>query len=230
MRESLLDNDAFRARLNRRILCEIATDQRRVALTFDDGPSPRNTPPLLDMLRGKGIRATFFVVGKRVDHYRDILRRIAAEGHEVGNHTYQHLPLIFMPRGMVRSELERTNNIIAGEIGSAPKLFRPPMGWFNDSVLGVAGEVGLRPVIGSIHPRDSRKPGTEALVRRVMPRIAPGAIIILHDGGWRISADRSQTLDAVDRITDQLMEANYTVGSLGKLLEDCEYADGQIDP
>jgi len=102
MRTSLLDMPAVRAYLNQRILCEVETDEKRVALTFDDGPHPRHTPELLDMLARKSIRATFFVVGRRVKQFPRVLERVAAEGHEIGNHTSHHVPLSLLPASLIR--------------------------------------------------------------------------------------------------------------------------------
>ncbi len=99
---------------------------------------------------------------------------------------------------------------------------RPPMGWFNDKVLEVTRGLGYEPVIGSIHPQDSRQPGLDTILRRVRRRIEPGAIIIMHDGGWRIGVDRSQTLAAIDIITDELLESGYRFQTLSELVDEAE--------
>jgi peptidoglycan/xylan/chitin deacetylase (PgdA/CDA1 family) len=91
------------------------------------------------------------------------------------------------------------------------------MGWFDWRVLQAAREIGLVPVIGSVHPRDSRRPGTEVILRRLRRGTGPGGVIILHDGGWRIGADRSQTLAAVDVIADELLQAGYRFETLSGL-------------
>ncbi len=91
------------------------------------------------------------------------------------------------------------------------------MGWFNDYVLKTVRELGYEPVIGSIHPRDSRRPGRDVIIERVRSRMEPGAGIILHDGGWRLGVDRSQTIEAVDRLTDELLAGSYRFMSVGEL-------------
>lgn len=218
MSPSLLDIPAVRERLNRKLLCEVSIPEKRLALTFDDGPHPRHTPRLLEMMAAKGIVATFFVVGRRVRRFREVLQRTAAAGHEIGNHGDHHLPLSLLPEILVRREIAVTEALVETEIGQRPRFLRPPMGWFNDRVLAVTEDMGYRPVIGSIHPQDSRQPGTRTILRRIRRRIAPGAIIILHDGGWRIGCDRSQTLDAVDAITDELLADGYRFETLSRLV------------
>jgi peptidoglycan/xylan/chitin deacetylase (PgdA/CDA1 family) len=216
---SLLDNDRFREYLGRRILCEVETDEKLVALTFDDGPSLRNTPAILDMLERKDIRATFFVVGRRVRRFPEIVRRAADAGHEIANHTWRHVGLTLLPPMAIRRSVLRTSNVVERVAGVTPRFVRPPMGWFNDAVLRSIRATGLTPVIGSIHPQDSRKPGTDVIVERVLRRISPGAVIILHDGGWRLQSDRSQSVAAVDEITDVLLSKGYRFETLSRLVE-----------
>lgn len=216
----MLDIPSVREYLGKRLICQVATTEKRLALTFDDGPNPHNTTRLLEMLASKGIKATFFVVGRRVRRFRDLLKQTFDAGHEIGNHCDHHVPLSFLPRAIIRRELEVCGHLVEGVTGRRPRFMRPPMGWFNDKVLEVARGAGYEPVIGSIHPQDSRQPGLETVLRRVRRRIEPGAIIILHDGGWRIGVDRSQTLAAVDIITDELLEAGYRFQTLSELVDD----------
>jgi peptidoglycan/xylan/chitin deacetylase (PgdA/CDA1 family) len=218
MSPSLLDIPAVRERLNRKLLCEVDLTAKHLALTFDDGPHPRHTPQLLDMLASKGILATFFVVGRRVRRYREVLQQTHHAGHEIGNHGDHHVPLTILPDFLLRREITVTDSLIGNEIGRPPLFLRPPLGWFNDRVLSVISDLGHQPVIGSIHPQDSRQPGTETILRRVRRRIAPGAIIILHDGGWRLGCDRSQTIAAVDKLTDELLADGYRFETLSGLM------------
>jgi peptidoglycan/xylan/chitin deacetylase (PgdA/CDA1 family) len=215
---SLLDVTAVRKFLSRRLLCQVATSRRAIALTFDDGPHPRHTPWLLDMLAAKGISATFFVVGRRVRRHREILARASAAGHEIGNHGNRHVPLSLLPSGLIARELMVCGDLVQETIGTRPHFMRPPMGWINDRVLRVSRELGFEPVIGSIHPRDSRQPGLPVILGRLRARIEPGAIIILHDGGWRLEASRQQTLQAVDILTDELLAAGYAFPTLSELV------------
>ncbi len=217
MSPSLLDIASVREYLGKRLLCGVQTSEKRLALTFDDGPNPHNTPELLDTLAAKEIRATFFVVGRRVRRFRELLARTAAAGHEIGNHCDHHVPLSALPAAIIRREINVCGNLVAAVTGRRPRFMRPPMGWINDKVLETARELGYEPVIGSIHPQDSRRPGTTTILRRIRRRLEPGAIIILHDGGWRIGCDRSQTIAAVDIITDELLQAGYRFETLSEL-------------
>ncbi|MFQ5511837.1 MAG: polysaccharide deacetylase family protein [Candidatus Krumholzibacteriia bacterium] len=217
MSPSLLDIPAFLAYMSKRVLCRVATGEKRVALTFDDGPHPRYTPELLEMLEAKGIRATFFVVGRRVRQFGKVLERTFHAGHEIGNHSDRHVPLSLLPGGFIRREIAVAEKLIVEVTGERPSFLRPPMGWFDQRVLDVARHMGYRPVVGSIHPRDSRKPGTGVIVDRIRRRVEPGAIIILHDGGRWINSDRSQTVAAVDRITDDLVARGYRFETLSQL-------------
>ncbi len=223
---SLLENDQFRAYLNRRILCEVETPEKVIALTFDDGPNPQHTPALLNLLSARSVPATFFVVGRRVRRFGEIVRRLVTEGHEIGNHTNRHVPLSALPRPLIRRELRVTEELIVKETGAKPKFMRPPFGWYNDRVLSVARAMGYRPVIGSIHPRDSRKPGTEFIVEHVTRRASAGGIIILHDGGWRVTSDRRQSVDAVDRIIDTLAARGFRFVTLSQLVAAASHRDG----
>ncbi|PIV82047.1 chitooligosaccharide deacetylase [bacterium CG17_big_fil_post_rev_8_21_14_2_50_64_8] len=217
MSRSLLDVPAVRDYLGRRLLCSIKTEQKILALTFDDGPNPRHTPQLLSLLASKGIHATFFAVGKRVRRFPEILKATHEAGHEVGNHGDHHVALSLLPPALLRREITRCGEAIEQTIGEKPRFLRPPMGWINGFVLKTVRELGYEPVIGSIHPRDSRRPGREAIIERVQSRVEPGAVIILHDGGWWLGVDRSQTLEAVDVLTDQCLEAGYRFLTLSAL-------------
>ena len=216
---SLLDNDKFRQYLGQRVFCEVATEEKVVALTFDDGPNPTHTPALLSMLERKGIRATFFVVGRRVQRFPDIVVRAVEAGHEIANHTWWHIGLTLLPPAEIRRTIRATTALVERRTGVKPRFVRPPMGWINDVVLGAIRETGHTPVIGSIHPQDSRKPGTDVIVNRVLRRIAPGAVIILHDGGWRERSDRRQSVAAADEITDALLAQGYRFLTLSEMAE-----------
>ena len=108
MSPSMLDIPSVREYLGQKLICEVENSEKRLALTFDDGPNPRNTPPLLELLARKGIKATFFVVGRRVRRFRDLLKQTFDEGHEIGNHGDHHVPLSFLPRAVIRRSVPVT--------------------------------------------------------------------------------------------------------------------------
>jgi peptidoglycan-N-acetylglucosamine deacetylase len=177
-----------------------ADPPRSVALTFDDGPSPTYTPRVLAVLRRFGVPATFFMVGSMVDAHPEEARAVVDAGMAVGNHTYGHpsSPSFADQReGRVREEIERAGSVLAGiaddvEVG----LFRPPGGSWDQDVVRVAEEEGLRTVLWSVDSLDWQRPNPELLVRRVMRDVRPGSIILLHDGG----GDRSATVTALPEI------------------------------
>lgn len=217
MNWTLLDNGRVREILDRHFLLRVPTEEKRIALTFDDGPSPRNTPRLLEMLERRGIRATFFLLGLRARQFPELAREIRDAGHEIGNHTHLHLPLPFLPMRWLENEIESALSHIEKATGMRPRYCRPPFGWFSPRVLKALARHGQQPVIGDVYPRDSRNPGVENIVQRVLDRISPGSIIILHDGGWHPRVDRSQTIDAVDRLIDELGNRGYQFQTLSEL-------------
>lgn len=163
---------------------------RRVALTFDDGPASPFTEQILDILRDRRVPATFFVCGQNVDRHPEIVRRIRAEGHTIGNHTYSHPFLYFRGREKIRQEIGRTQDSVERVIGERPGLFRPPYGarWFG--LYPVLRERGMRAVLWSDTGYDWKLDAAGA-ARAVLSRVAPGAVILLHDnhqvGNDRIS-------------------------------------------
>lgn len=215
---NLLEIPFIRRYLRRNLLCSVQTDEPRVALTYDDGPNPHHTPRLLDLLGKRGVRATFFLVGKRVRKHPALARRIAEEGHEIGNHGMNHVPVLLLPPPLVEDEARRAGTVLEEVTGRRPRFFRPPMGWFHTRGLKRLRDLGYQPVIGDIHPRDFTGPGVDVIVDFVMKRVVPGSIVILHDGGWREGVDRTQTIAATDRLIDHLEERKYRLQTLSELV------------
>jgi peptidoglycan/xylan/chitin deacetylase (PgdA/CDA1 family) len=176
----------------------------KIALTFDDGPSPW-TPAILDLLAGRGARATFFVVGEAVERHGEIVRRALAEGHELGNHTQTHASASSIDDDRLRRELERANASIEGATGIVPRLARPPYGHDPDRFGRIAAELGLDTVMWSVTPEDwSGIPGEE-IARLVLEQAEPGAIVLLHDGmQWGNRSTCTPTVEAVEAIVDGL--------------------------
>jgi peptidoglycan/xylan/chitin deacetylase (PgdA/CDA1 family) len=197
-------------------ICRGNSSRREVALTFDDGPDGRSTPALLGLLRTENIPATFFCIGKRVATERELTRRIAQEEHLLGNHTYHHSNLTncFGPKRL-REELQLTQAAIAAAVGTAPVYFRPPMGLSNPFTFYVARKLGLQVLGWTIRSLDTRIHEPDRIVRRITQRLAPGAIILLHDGN--IPSER--LVPTVKLLLAKLREQNYTVVRLDKLME-----------
>lgn len=214
---SLLHWPHVRRFLDRRFLNAVPECRDCVALTFDDGPSPRNTPPLLDLLASKGLEATFFLIGRHVRREPDLVRALDAAGHELANHTDQHLPLPLLPPRVVEREIRRAEDAIVDVVGRRPCFLRPPMGWFSTRVLEQIVAADYVPVIGAVNPHDSRRPPASKIVERVRRRMEDGAIVILHDGGFHGRVDRSNTIEAVDRLTDEWLEQGKCFVTLGRM-------------
>ena len=140
--------------MTKRVLCSVRTEEKTVALTFDDGPNPDYTPLLLTKLAEYRVPATFFLLGRNLERHPEIGRRIVQEGHEVGNHTYHHRILPFLSKAEIRNELESTQQLIADLLDVRPVFLRPPNGLFTGRVLDVAEQLGYRVVVGDVFPLD----------------------------------------------------------------------------
>lgn len=199
-------------------------DRPVVALTFDDGPGPW-TAPILDVLRDAGAHATFFVIGEAVVGYEDVLRRIDAEGHEVGNHTMTHRRLDTVSRRSIARELRQANRAVKRVLGAVPTTFRPPGFHYTTAVLEVARAIGFdRVVLSSATTDDYLREGAADIVDAIVPRVSPGGIIDLHDGrpprepdpelgGTRL--DRRPTVAAVELLLERLDRYSFvTVAEL----------------
>jgi peptidoglycan/xylan/chitin deacetylase (PgdA/CDA1 family) len=169
------------------------------ALTFDDGPA-ECTSALLEVLARHDARATFFVIGQRAARRRELVRRIAREGHEVGNHSWSHPDLRALAPAALRVELERTSDAIERATGERPSLFRPPYGFTNRAVRDAASALGMRSVLWDVSTDDWLRPGA-GQIAAVLRAASPGAVVLMHDG--RAGAgrgERSQTVAAVARL------------------------------
>jgi peptidoglycan/xylan/chitin deacetylase (PgdA/CDA1 family) len=162
-----------------------------VALTFDDGPDPAETPNILDILEQHTVKATFFVTGQEVNNYPDLLRREYQEGHLVTNHTYTHRNLTGLSDAEVAQELQATNTAITSLGVPQPNLFRPPGGQTNDRVVSIATSLGLTQTLWDVRPEidDYLNPPPEEICNRVTSNVTPGSIVLLHDGGSAENTD-----------------------------------------
>ncbi|HEY9228784.1 MAG TPA: polysaccharide deacetylase family protein [Gemmatimonadaceae bacterium] len=183
---------------------------RAVALTFDDGPNPEATPPILDALAERGVKATFFILGRHAEQWPEIVRRVAAEGHEIGNHGYYHRKLHLKSPSYVRRDLGLGTEMIERASGVKPRLFRAPHGFRSPWVSVIARSMGQRTVGWSLGVWDSDRPGVDAIVQKTVDGARPGSILLLHDGdGYDPGGDRTQTARAVPIIVDRLRQQGY---------------------
>ncbi|MDD5200200.1 MAG: polysaccharide deacetylase family protein [Terrimicrobiaceae bacterium] len=171
---------------------------RVIAMTFDDGPSPKLTPMLLDMLKQRGIKVTFFVVGQNAAEYPDILKRAAAEGHEIGNHSWNHPQLTHLSAAGVDSQIEQTNAAIRAAIGHNPVLIRPPYGATNAALDRRFNEqYGLKVILWEVDPLDWKYRNSARVEREILNQTKPGSIILSHDIHATTVAAMPDTLDAL---------------------------------
>jgi peptidoglycan/xylan/chitin deacetylase (PgdA/CDA1 family) len=202
------------------VFSEIRTTQKLVALTFDDGPNPPYTGQILDILKEKQIPATFFLVGQNAARHPELVRRIVSEGHQLGNHTYNHVDLLKTDRQGIIDEVDKTNKVIAGIIGYAPHVIRPPHGFRDAVVMATMAEFQLKVVEWSVASRDWLNPGAEVIADRTLGQVRNGSIVLLHDGdGIAATAPRDQTVAATRIIIDRLLAQGYTFVTVDEILK-----------
>jgi len=181
-----------------------------VALTFDDGPNPEATPLILDALEARGVRATFFILGRHAEQWPDLVKRVADAGHAIGNHGYFHRKLHFKSPSYVRTDLTLGTQAIERASGYHPRFFRAPHGFRSPWVTSIARSLGQRTVGWSFGVWDSDRPGADVIVDRILSKTEPGSILLLHDGdGYDPHGDRAQTAQAVPVIVDRLLAEGY---------------------
>ncbi|NBQ64269.1 MAG: polysaccharide deacetylase family protein [Verrucomicrobia bacterium] len=174
----------------------------KLALTFDDGPTPGITERVLAELKKRDMRATFFLIGAKVDARPDLARRLVDEGHDVANHSYTHPRLSGMSDAAVDNQITRTQEAIARATGVTPVWFRPPYGAFRREQGPLASKHGLGVAYWSVDPKDWSQPGSAVIAQRVLAASQPGSIILLHDL-------HPQTAEAVPAIFDGLISRSF---------------------
>lgn len=183
-----------------------------IAMTFDDGPHPRNTPRLLDMLRQRNIKATFYVIGQNVKMYPEITRRIVAEGHEIGNHTYTHRKLTVLSDSQVRGEMTKTRTAIIDATGVQPRTMRPPYGALLQRQREmIYSEYGYPTIMWSVDPKDWQRPGVSVVRDRIVSNTRNGSIVLAHDL-------HAPTVDAMPTTLDGLLGRGFKFVTVSQLL------------
>lgn len=198
-----------------------AGDTAMVAITFDDGPDPDWTPAILEILKARNLKATFFVVGSQAERYPEIIRQIVSEGHEIGNHSFTHPNLAEAPEQLIKLELNATQRLIESLTGHSTTLFRPPYNADSRPAslqellpIGIAQSLGYMTVLENVDPKDWQMPDKDELLQRVKQELPHGNILLLHDGG----GDRSATVAALPDILDYLRERGNQVVLISDLL------------
>lgn len=183
---------------------------KKIALTFDDGPHPYYTEQLLDGLKERGAKASFFVMGKQAEEYPELVLRMQTEGHLIGNHTYSHIQLGQGNRETFKSELIRTNELLLGITGEEPQYVRPPYGSWDKSF---ESELTMIPVLWTIDPMDWCSSDVGGIVRRVTKKAKENAVILMHD-------EYKSSVTAALEIVDVLQEQGYEFVTVDEILFD----------
>ena len=183
-------------------------NQKKIAITFDDGPHPTYTEELLDGLKERGVRATFFVTGEHAELHPDIIRRMKEEGHLIGNHTYSHIQLRSSNKEKFREELIKTNEVIKEITGEEIIYVRPPYGSWDKSF---EKELNMFPVLWTIDPTDWSCLSAETVTKRVVKKAKDNGIILLHDY-------YETSVEAALAIVDELLEEGYEFVTVEEIL------------
>lgn len=193
-----------------------SNNSKEIAITFDDGPHPKETAKILDILKKYNAKATFFVVGKHVKWYPDSVIRASKEGHEIGNHTFTHPDISTLSEEQLKSEIKNCEDIILEKTGKKPVLFRPPFGNYNEESLSKLSEdLGYTVVLWSgIDVKDWKNPSSKEISDKIINNVKSGDIVLLHDYGT------NSTVEALDTILASLTEKGYKFVTVSELLED----------
>lgn len=198
----------------RALLVQVPTDGSDVALTLDDGPHPSLTPRVLDVLARHDARATFFVLGSRVEAHPQVTREVVAAGHELGNHGWADEPAVLRPTAAYLRDLWRTSAVIESVTGAAPALHRPGSGLVRPAQVRGAARLGLRTVLGSVAVPDAEVRDVGAAARFVLDRVQPGSVVVLHEG----LPGRQRVADLLERLLPALTARGHRCVTLSDLL------------
>ncbi len=188
-----------------------------VALTFDDGPDTHFTPMVLDVLKRHGVKATFYLTGHRAEAHPEVVRRIAREGHEVGNHTYNHPNLVKLPPWKVREQMARTHQILRRITLKPVRTFRPPYGAFNPQIMVDARALGYRTIHWSVDSLDWKSLPRDQVLANILPNVRPGSIILQHSAGG-IGEDLTGTVQALAPLIRTLSQRGYRFVTISEML------------
>ena len=192
-----------------------SSEKKRVALTFDDGPHPRYTPQILDILAEFSVEATFFTVGANVEAYPKIIERILSEGHEIGNHTYHHYHTANVTSKVLTEDILACSRVLKLHTGEDVHLFRPPEGVFNEEIKQLCEERNYTIVMWSVDTRDWAHPQVGEICKNIKENVKDGSIILMHD----FIGKNSPTPAALRRIIPMLQESGFEFVTVSRLLE-----------
>ncbi|WP_392482914.1 polysaccharide deacetylase family protein [Nostoc sp. C110] len=206
---------------------KLKANEKVIALTFDDGPGPKNTAQILEILKKNNIKATFFMLGQMVKYFPQVAKQVAADGHVIGNHTWHHW-YFKMDEATAASEIDRTADIIYKTTGEKTTLFRPPGGFLNNGLAQYARNEKYAVMMWSEQSGDAERhsPQVPMLVKNVLKYAKPGAIVLLHDGG----GNRSKSVKALPEMIAGLKAQGYRFVTIPQLLEMQAQEESAVTP
>ncbi len=192
----------------------VETNEKVVALTYDDGPNPPYTNQLLDLFEQNQIKATFFVIGKNIENHPETVQLILSKGHELGNHSYSHKRMVFKSPSFIRAEIEKTDALLR-QLGVKQEIhFRAPYGRKLLVLPYILAKLGKKNILWTVDPKDFEESNSEAIKNYVLEKVNPGSIILMHDG----VGDRSQTIAATEMVIKGLQKKGYTFKTVSELI------------
>ena len=197
--------------------------QNIIALTFDDGPDTLYTPKILDILKEKNVRATFFLIGRKINKYPEITKRIYEEGHCIGNHTYNHMGLVNVDSNIVKYEVLKTESLLDSLLGKTTKIVRIPWGKSTKEHDMLITNLGYKIVNWDLDSRDwvQEKNTVDDIIKRVVSQAASGKIVLFHSADYSDKGSRIKTIKALPKIIDELRAKNYKFVTIKKLFKTC---------
>ncbi|GIN92513.1 polysaccharide deacetylase family protein [Siminovitchia terrae] len=202
----------------RALIMKGPSTKREIALTFDDAPDDIFTPKILDILKEKKVKATFFLVGHRIEKYPDIAKRIVQEGHAVGNHSYNHPNFLQMKEADFKRQINRTDKLISSLTGSVPTIVRPPYGEINDKQIEWLTKYKRVVVEWDVDSLDWKGLKSEEIVNNILSGVNPGSIVLLHSGTGE-GGDLSGTVEALSTVIDDLRKKGFKMVTIPDLLD-----------
>jgi len=207
----------------RETIYRIPSRGKKVALTFDDGPSPVWTSLILKELKKANIKATFFMTGYHVNQYPDLARQVAQEGHEIENHGYAHNVVLYYRQEEIESEIKYTEYLIKNATGQTTRYFRPPKAWIGPKTKIKIKQIGYEVVLWSLNSKDWVTFNARHIVSFIVRRIKNGDILLFHDSGAVFKdegGDRSQTVAAIPLLVDALQKKGFQFCTVNELMEE----------
>lgn len=200
----------------------VKTNEKKIAITFDDGPSPVWTPQILDELKKANIKATFFMIGHHIKKYPDIAKRVAREGHQIGNHGYAHSVLFYYTPDELEEDIKYSEYIIKEITGQTTTCFRPPKALITYREKEKIKSMGYRIVLWSLNSKDWVTFDDKYIVRYILRNIRNGDIILFHDSGGVFKTEggnRSETVTTIPLLAEKLKERGFKLVTIDELLD-----------